>query len=1010
MFLKLPFSLLRSFGHSLFCARNPAGTYRHERKELYTIIEKRREWSNRRISNKNDGKSNVGKINIQRQLPTRNELLQSLQSDQFDVLVVGGGAIGCGCALEAASRGLKTALIETGDYGSGASCKTNKLLEGTNSYLRAAVQGADLEQMFMLQQMMNERATLMRIAPHLTRVQPMMIPIYKPLQLPFYWLGLKLYDAMAGMANVRGSHYLSKDDTLNEIPLLRQEGLLGSLVYYDGKLDDARMCLALAVTALKHGATATNYVQLKGMSAKGTAENGFREVLVEDKINMQKFTIHSKCVINATGHSTDIIRKLDNCEAKEIMLPATSTNITLPSYIGSTQYGLLFPRKQQQQENSEALIMLPYENHVILGSIDAEHEESAMNLVTPALSCEAVDRLLMETTGILDTCVRLRSNHVLSAWTGVKNKVMCPKTIREDGSGSAIISNYLLEVSDNGLITLAGGRWSIYRAMAADAIDTAVQEFNMKPSIKESCTQNLLLDGAENYYCLLPVDLVQRYDLHMDIAQHLSESYGSNALQLLESSKPATRQRLHPKFPYIMAEVEYACQREYACNLVDVIARRLRGAFMNAVATQEMLHAVLEIMAREKSWTKEEHNEQYRKAIQFLKNEMGLGIVVQIDQDILQTINEQETDKFDVRLSASPVNLQKKKRKRNYSPPATQILSNADSETATEGIDANEPSKPTRGTIYCVTDKDVFEKSPEKPPSRIGFKPNQKKPKRDKKPAKTVRPTVVTERSPGACKLFQIKAKQHATDDVVIDKCEPSLGHMIVKDHESIEGGTSVHNMPGFGVSTPKLDIERSVENRAAWPTYKLTMQDQLNYRMSAICSRSQALSRQLSRSNFSETNNIRECSQKRFLPGGKLWRGIQSGTMPLHSSFLPTRSVSTSARHTRKLQMDSSMLALPTGTEATSLANDLSALGVSKVSIYAVCCEDGNELSITKGYIELTINKESLEKIVKEVEGLYRLEATALPALSVDKPTIGKIKIKEDVQKKEYIPIFEPQ
>ncbi|KAM8714718.1 hypothetical protein ACLKA7_001127 [Drosophila subpalustris] len=555
-------------------------------------------------------------------LPTRRQQLKSLREEKFDVLVIGGGAIGCGCALEAASRGLKTALIEAGDFGSGASCKSSKLVEGGSSYLQAAIQGADLQQIFMLQQVLTERATMLRIAPHLNRVQPMLMPIYSPLRLPFYWLGLKLYDAMAGMANVRASHFLSQEETLNEFPLLRREGLLGSLVYYDGQMDDARMCLALAMTAAKNDATVANYVKLQKLLPPED-EQSCRKAVVEDTLTDTAFMVTSRCLINATGAGTDAVRKLDDSKATSIALPKMGTHISLPGHFGSSQCGLLFPSGQLDEET---MFMLPFENRILVGSVFAEPEENDCPSTTPKV--EAVDCLLHQTREVLDECAQLRPEHVLSAWTGVLPSIMCPSSKENDGNRQGdmeLVPNFLIEVSGNQMITLAGGRWSSYRIMASDAIDAAVEHCCLEPQIEVSSTQNLLLDGAEDYYSMLPLDLVQNFALPMDVAQHLSESYGCNAFQLLQKTTQCDRQRLHPQFPYIRAEVDYACQREYACHLVDVIARRLRVAFVDASAAYQMMPTVLEIMAEHLSWDKFAQEVQFKDAKKYLKHQMGLG-------------------------------------------------------------------------------------------------------------------------------------------------------------------------------------------------------------------------------------------------------------------------------------------------------------------------------------------------------------------------------------------------
>ncbi|XP_030561652.1 glycerol-3-phosphate dehydrogenase, mitochondrial [Drosophila novamexicana] len=564
---------------------------------------------------------NNGKVGSD-QLPKRKQQVTSLRNEHFDVLVIGGGAIGCGCALEATTRGFKTALIEAEDFASGASCKSSKLIEGSNSYLHAAIQGADLQQIFMLQQVLNERATMLTIAPHLNRVQPMLIPIYSPLRLPLYWLGLKMYDAMAGMSNVRGSHFLSKEATLNEFPLLRRNGLLGSLVYYDVQLDDARMCLALAMTAAKHGATVANYVRLHELMPP-TGDNGCRTVRVEDTVNDSCFTINSRVVINSTGANTDVVRQLDDSGVSPISVPKMGTHVALPSYYGSQNCGLLFPSDQTAEQ---ALIMLPFENSMLVGSLDVERPESSEQTPTPAF--EEVECLLAQTRRMLEQCVQLRSGHVMSAWTGIKPSIMCPSVENKEDEEPNTVSNYLLEVSGNQMITLAGGRWSTYRVMALDAINTAIEICQLEPHTDSSITKNLLLDGANDFCCMLPLDLVQAYDLPMDVAQHLADSYGTNASHLLANSCRSGRQRLHPKFPYIQAEVTYACQREYACHLVDVIARRLRVAFVNVTAAAEMLPTVLDLMSEELFWKKHKKEQELRAAQYFLAEQMGLGSIV----------------------------------------------------------------------------------------------------------------------------------------------------------------------------------------------------------------------------------------------------------------------------------------------------------------------------------------------------------------------------------------------
>ncbi|XP_034471595.1 glycerol-3-phosphate dehydrogenase, mitochondrial [Drosophila innubila] len=617
-------------------------------------------------------------------IPTRRQQLSSLRQEDFDVLVIGGGAIGCGCALEAATRGLKTALIEAGDFGNGASCKSSKLVEGGSSYLQAAIQGADLQQIYMLQQVLTERATMLRIAPHLNRVQPMLMPIYSPLRLPFYWLGLKVYDAMAGMANVRASHFLSQEDTLNEFPLLRRQGLLGSLVYYDGQMDDARMCLALAMTAAKNNATVANYVKLQKLMPPEDNQ-GCRKAVVEDTLTKSPFMISSRCLINATGAGTDVVRKLDDCKVNSIALPKVGTHIALPGHFGSSHCGLLFP---SQQLGEETMFMLPFENRVLVGSVYVEPEESKCFTTAPKI--EQIDCLLAQTREVLDDCALLRPDHVLSAWTGVMPSIMCPTSNRNEGEESDIelVPNFLIEVSGNQMITLAGGRWSSYRVMASDAIDAAIEHCCLEPQIDVSSTQNLLLDGAEDYYSMLPLDLVQHYDLPMDVAQHLSESYGCNAFQLLMKTTQCDRQRLHPHFPYIKAEVDYACRREYACQLVDVIARRLRVAFVDASAAYQMLPTVLEIMSKPLAWDEHAQELQLKAAKQFLMQQMGLGSVVKYNPLFTDQKEDIKASKSQESVAKSDSNSREYRRTLTKASTSTDIGSNNQTDIAYHPITA----------------------------------------------------------------------------------------------------------------------------------------------------------------------------------------------------------------------------------------------------------------------------------------------------------------------------------
>nr|CAX82551.1 Glycerol-3-phosphate dehydrogenase, mitochondrial precursor [Schistosoma japonicum] len=290
---------------------------------------------------------------FERPLPTRDEHLKRMASGEiFDVLIIGGGATGAGVALDAASRGLSTCLIERLDFASGTSSRSTKLIHGGVRYLQKAIFNLDIEQFRMVNEALSERSNLIDIAPHLAYPLPIMLPIYKWWQLPYYWAGIKMYDLISGSQILKASYYLSKSQALERFPLLKRDKLVGGLVYYDGQQEDARMCLSIALTAARYNAAVANYVeaieltkqqyQSKSVSLKSTLEatpeatpvvSGAR---VRDRLTGKEFTINARCVINATGPFTDNIRQMDDKQQPTICQPSLGVHIILPGYYSSS--------------------------------------------------------------------------------------------------------------------------------------------------------------------------------------------------------------------------------------------------------------------------------------------------------------------------------------------------------------------------------------------------------------------------------------------------------------------------------------------------------------------------------------------------------------------------------------------------------------------------------------------------------------------------------------------------
>ena len=273
-------------------------------------------------------------------LPARADQLKSLASEHFDVLVIGGGATGAGCALDAQSRGLKTALVELDDFSSGTSSRSTKLIHGGVRYLQKAIMGLDIEQYNMVREALHERANLLEIAPHLSFPLPIMLPIYKWWQLPYYWAGIKAYDLVSGGDILRPSYVLSKSKALELFPMLKDKSLKGAIVYYDGMHNDARMCLSIAITAARMGASIANHVEVLDLIKNDGIVAGAR---VKNRLTGEEFDIKAKSVINATGPFTDSIRKMDDGKSRDIVCPSAGIHVVLPDYYSPSNMGLLDP-------------------------------------------------------------------------------------------------------------------------------------------------------------------------------------------------------------------------------------------------------------------------------------------------------------------------------------------------------------------------------------------------------------------------------------------------------------------------------------------------------------------------------------------------------------------------------------------------------------------------------------------------------------------------------------------
>lgn len=472
----------------------------------------------------------------------------------------------------------------------------------------------------MVKEALAERGYMLETAPHLTHPLPIMLPVYQWWQVPYFWVGIKAYDFVAGDRNVKSSYYLSKQDALEKFPMLKKDNLCGAIVYYDGQQDDARMCLAVALTAARHGATVANHVEV--LELKKKKDDTGKEVLcgakLRDNLTKKEWEVKAKCIINATGPFTDSIRKMDDPTVKSICAPSSGVHIVLPGYYSPQQMGLLDPATS----DGRVIFFLPWLRQTIAGTTDSPCEVTR----SPRPTEEDIQFILNEIKHYLNKDVDVRRGDVMSAWSGIRPLVQDPN--KEDTQSLA--RNHIVHVSKSNLITIAGGKWTTFRAMAEHTIDAAVKACELKT--KRACiTEKLQIEGSHGWTPTMYIRLVQDFGLECEVAQHLAQSYGDRAYPVAKLAAltgkrwPIIGKRLHPEFPYIDAEVRYGV-REYACSAIDMVARRMRLAFLNAQAAQEALPQICDIMAEELKWSKDEKERQFKAALDYLNTEMGMGV------------------------------------------------------------------------------------------------------------------------------------------------------------------------------------------------------------------------------------------------------------------------------------------------------------------------------------------------------------------------------------------------
>ena len=481
----------------------------------------------------------------------------------WDMVVIGGGASGLGVALDALSRGLSVALFEKADFAQGTSSRSTKLVHGGVRYLAQGEIGLVFEAL-------RERGRLLRNAPHLTTNQPFIIPIYTFVDRWKYSIGLKIYDWMAGSLRLGKSKFISREETLSRLPQIKEKGLRGGIVYHDGQFDDARLALSIAQTCDEMGGCILNHCGVTAIHKHGDGK--ISGVEVKDSIGKKKYKIQAKAVVNATGVFADKILKMDQPNVGKMIQPSQGIHLVMDlSFLGGKD-ALMIPATS----DGRVLFAVPWQGKLVVGTTDTIREKAKME---PRPLEKEID-FILETAADFLVKAPTRKD-VLSVFAGLR-----PLAAPKEGSTKTkeISRSHKIIVSDSNLITLTGGKWTTFRKMGEDTVDTFYKVTGMNPV--ESGSKDLHLHGYTT----------DQLDGHMQV-------YGTDAQQIMEliNEDPDWSELLHPDYPYTAAEVVWAIREEMALKIEDILSRRMRVLVLDAKAALEMAPRVAEILEKELS-------------------------------------------------------------------------------------------------------------------------------------------------------------------------------------------------------------------------------------------------------------------------------------------------------------------------------------------------------------------------------------------------------------------------
>lgn len=496
------------------------------------------------------------------------------RKEPWDIVVIGGGATGAGVAVDAASRGYSVLLLEREDFGKGTSSRSTKLVHGGVRYLE---QG----NVPLVMEALKERGILLENAPHLVHDLRFIVPNYSWWEAPFYGIGMKIYDLLAGRYGFGKSKTLSPAETIEQLPTIRQDGLRGGVIYHDGQFDDSRLLISLMATAVEQGAVVLNYASVLDLTKDAS---GFVDgVVAIDRESNERFTVAAKVVINATGIFADEVRRLAEPQAPAMIAPSQGIHLVFDKSFLPGNTAVMVPHTS----DGRVLFAIPWHEHTLVGTTDTPIEAASYE---PRPFEEEIE-FILETAGQYLSRPPKRED-ILSVYVGIRPLVKAAGS--DTGKTSALSRDHTIHIDRAGLLTIAGGKWTTYRLMAEDTVNHAITlaQLEERPCV----TRTLRIHGYQAKE--------QRTSLQAELDESSEDPlaiYGSDGAHIrdLAANAPELAQRLDPALPYIGAEVVWAVREEMARTLDDILARRTRSLLLNSRAAIRMAPAAAKLLARE---------------------------------------------------------------------------------------------------------------------------------------------------------------------------------------------------------------------------------------------------------------------------------------------------------------------------------------------------------------------------------------------------------------------------